>query len=347
MAFQMPPDAKAERRTRISGWVTFGVTIVFLGLLAYLGYVAWEGSRQLTDAPNHSTDCRTPATFSWAYEAINYDIETDASLAAEDDPKTCASQGAAAGDALLGADDIGLAGWYVPSGGGDGPAGPTVVLAHGWGSNKSYLLDRAAILHDTYNLLIVDFRNHGQSGEALTTQGVREAKDLRAVIDWLETNKAPDRIAVLGVSMGGASALNEAAADERVDAVIVESTHATLANAIRARLDRSGYPLSMPGSWAVLLGGLMRTGEDFSSADPVQAIARLDGRPVLVINGAQDGSIGATDADDLHAAATEAGSTSELRVCERAGHAESAEECPHGYREWVLGFLERALAPSG
>jgi uncharacterized protein len=344
MAFQLPPDPKTERRTRITGWVTFAVMALLVALIAYLGYVAYEGSRQLTDAPSDSADCRTPAAFEWAYEAINYDIETDAALLAEPDPHDCAEQGTAAGDALTGPGDVGLAGWYVPAATDIGPAGPTVILAHGWGSNKSTLLDRAAILHDTYNLVLFDFRNHGQSERSATTQGVREAGDLRAVVDWLETAKAPDQIAVLGVSMGAASALSEAAGDERIDVVIAESVHATLANASQARLERSGYPLAMPGSWAVLLGTLIRTGEDVSSVDPLQSIERLDGRPVLLISGGMDGSIGPNDAEDLRDAAAEAGSPVNLRVCEAAGHGEALETCPEEYAGWVLGFLERELA---
>ena len=320
--------------------------LLFLILLAYLGYVAYEGSRQLTDAPNDTADCRTPALLGWEYEAINYDIETDAGLEAEPDPEDCAAQGARAGDALTGPGGIRLAGWYVPSASGSGPTGPTVVIAHGWSSNKSNMLDRAAPLHDAYNLVIVDFRNHGQSEAASTTQGVREAGDLLAVIDWLEETKGPEQIALLGVSMGGATVLNEADDDERIDAVIVESTHATLANATQARLDNSGYPLSLPGSWAILLGTLIRTGEDVSAADPVQAIERLDERPVLIITGGQDGSIGANDADDLLAAAEEAGSPAELHVCADAVHAESDQTCPDEYAGWVLGFLERSLVPA-
>jgi pimeloyl-ACP methyl ester carboxylesterase len=235
----------------------------------------------------------------------------------------------------------------VPSAAGTGPTGPTVVITHGWSSNKSNMLDRAVPLHDTYNLVIFDLRNHGQSEAAPTTQGVREAGDLKAVIDWLQATKGPDQIALLGVSMGGATVLNEADSDERIDAVIVESTHATLANATQARLDNSGYPLSMPGSWAILLGTLIRTGEDVSSADPVQAIARLDERPVLIISGGQDVSIGANDADDLLAAAEEADTPVELHICDAAVHAESNKTCPDDYVGWVLGFLERALAPAG
>jgi pimeloyl-ACP methyl ester carboxylesterase len=256
----------------------------------------------------------------WTYESINYDIAADAALQAEPDPTTCAAQGEPAGDHLTSFDGTRLAGWYVPAGNGSGPEAPTVVLAHGWGGNKSNMLDRAAVLHDAYNLVFFDFRNHGQSQAAATTQGVREADDLRAILDWLESRKAPDRIALLGESMGGASALNEAAGDQRVDALIIESTHATLANAAQARLDTSGYPLSMPGSWAILLGTLVRTGEDVTAADPIQSIAELDERPVLLIYGANDTSIGPDDAEDMLTAATDAGSPAELHVCDAAAH---------------------------
>jgi pimeloyl-ACP methyl ester carboxylesterase len=317
-----------------------------VALVTYFAYVGYEGSRQLTDAPAPSANCRTPSVFGWTYEAVNYDIATDEALAAELDQGTCSRQGAPPGDAVQAADGVSLAGWYIPAGNGSGPTDPTVVIVHGWGSNKSDMLDRAAILHDRYNLLLVDLRNHGQSGEAATTQGVREARDLRAMIDWLEGSKGPQSIAVLGVSMGGATAVAEADRDARVDALIIESTHATLANAAQARLEVAGYPLAMPGSWAILLGSLMRTGEDVSSADPVQGVERLDDRPLLLIHGAGDAAAGPTAADDLYAAATEAGSPTELQVCPAGGHGDSDKACPEEYPGWVLGFLERVLAPA-
>jgi uncharacterized protein len=347
MSFELPSDPRTERRTRITQWVSFAVAALLVALIAYLGYVGYEGSRQLTDPPSDSTDCRTPAVSGWPYEAINYPVETDAELQAEAEPKDCTRQGAAAGDALTAFDGTRLAGWYIPSASGSGPAGPTVVMVHGWGSNKSAMLDRAAILHDAYNLVIVDLRNHGQSEAAPTTQGIREARDVEAVVDWLESAKAPDWIALFGVSMGGVTALNEADDDPRIDAVILESTHATIANAAQARIDAAGYPLSLPGSWAVLLGTLVRTGEDVSSADAVQAIARLDERPVLIISGGQDEAIGENAATELLAAAEEAGSRAELHVCEEAGHASALDTCPGAYPDWVLGFLERALASAG
>jgi pimeloyl-ACP methyl ester carboxylesterase len=347
MPYELPPDPRTERRARISRWVSFIVAALLIALIAYLGYVGYEGSSQLAEPPNPSADCRTPAAFGWTYEAINYDVTTDAELIAEADPQNCTREGAPAGIALASTDGISLAGWYIPAGNGSGPTAPTVILSHGWGSNKSNMLDRAAFIHDQYNVVIFDYRNHGQSSDGVTTQGVLEQADLRAVIDWVSTAKAPEQIAVFGVSMGGAIAASQADRDERVDAVILESTHATLATAIQARLDRSGYPLSMPGSWAILLGGLVRTGQDMSAADPIQAVARLDGRPLLLIYGGADDAIAPNDAEEMLAAAEAAETPAELHVCEAAEHAKSWEACASDYGSWVLGFLQRTIGPTG
>lgn len=344
--YELPRDPSTARRERISRWIGFAFAAALVVLVAYFGYVGYEGSRQLTDPPNRTGDCRTPADLGWAYQAINYDATGDATMVSPDAPADCDAARAEAGDQVKAPDGIRLAGWYVPAANGDASA-PTIVLAHGWGSSKSDMLDRAAPLHDRYDLVLFDFRNHGQSDPATTTQGVAEASDLRAIIDWLVTASGEERIGVLGVSMGGASALAEGARDDRVDAFAIESTHATIGDAAEARIARAGYPLALPGSWAVLLGSLLRTGQDISSVDPLVTITALDERPVLVVAGGRDDSMGADDPQRLEAAARGAGSPVELHVCEAAGHAESAGACPQDYAAWVVGFFDRVFPPSG
>ncbi|MGH2418840.1 MAG: hypothetical protein ACRDFY_10945, partial [Candidatus Limnocylindria bacterium] len=126
MPYELPPDPSTERRARLTRRVSFAFAALLVALVAYLGYVGYEGSRQLTDAPSPTADCRTPATMGWDYEAIGYDIATDAELATEIDPGACARQGSPAGDAVR-VDEVALAGWYIPAAGGAGPSGPTVV----------------------------------------------------------------------------------------------------------------------------------------------------------------------------------------------------------------------------
>lgn len=342
-----PPPQPLTRRSRVTQQVTFLFAALLVVLVAYFAYVGYEGSRQFTEAPAPSADCRTPATMGWEYEAVNYDQAGDLALAEEPDPTNCTARGAPAGDEVTGPGDVGLAAWYIPAANGAGASAPTVVVVHGWGSSKHDMLARAAVLHDAYNLLIPDLRNHGQSGDAQTTQGVREAADLQAMIDWLEAEKAPTAVAVLGVSMGGVTALAQANRDERIAGVVIESTHATLANAIQARLEGAGYPLPLPGSWAILLGSLMRTGVDASSVDPLLGVQRLDERPLQLVYGGADRSIGPDDATTLQSAADEAGSAVDLAMCEAAGHADSLEVCPELWSEAVLGFLERVIGPGG
>jgi pimeloyl-ACP methyl ester carboxylesterase len=346
MAFELPDEPGAARRAAIGRWVTFAVAVILIILLAYLAYLGYTGSARLADAPAPSADCRTPAVANgWTYEAINYEASTDAALADFPDPANCPRQGDRAGGGLTTSDDIRLAGWYIPAGNGMGPTGPTVILAHRYEGNKSTMLAQAALLHDDYNLVLFDFRNHGQSSGDQTTQGTREQQDVRTVVDWLDRHKGPRQIALLGVGMGAVSALAESIADDRIAAVIMDSAQATAAGAIQAGLDSEGYPLALPGSWAILLGSLLRTGEDISAVDPVPRVARYGSRPLLIIEGGRDDLIGPSDADDLLAAAREAGVDARLETCRRAKHAESVEACAGEYRDWVLGFLSRSLAP--
>lgn len=343
MPFEVAADDTSARGAAIGRWVSLALAVALLLVLIYLVIVGWFGSEQLAEPRDPSTDCTTPAAMGWSYEAINYPLSTDDALAEQTDTRRCTAFGATAGGDLLTSDGAALAGWYIP-GGGVGPTGPTVVLAHDHGANKSAMLGIAELLHDDYNLVLFDFRNHGQSSGTPTTGGFREQGDLRAVIDWLETNKAPRAIAVLGESMGGAAAAREAMTDSRVAAIILDSTHATLANALQARLDRAGLPLSLPAAWSILMGGLVRTGQDMSSVDPLQTVERYGERPLLIIAGGADDAIGPEDPQKLLGAARDGGADAQLQVCAGAGHAESAETCRDDYAGWVLGFLQRAFA---
>jgi pimeloyl-ACP methyl ester carboxylesterase len=343
--YELPEETSTDRRRLIWRWVSIGLVALLAGLLAYLAYVGFAGSAQAVEPPSPSRDCRTPAiAYGWTYEVINYDPGNDLALRTLDDPTDCSVQLAPAGDALVTSDGIGLAGWYIPAASEVGEDGPTVVLVHDYGGNKSSMLATAAILHDRYNLVLFDLRNHGQSLSTSSTAGLLERLDVRAVIDWLEARKHPTTIGLLGVGMGGAAAINEAVVDSRVDALVLDSTHATLANAIQARLEQQGYPLSLPGAWAVLFGGLVRTGQDMTAADPVQVAERYGAdRPLLVIGGGQDRLIGSHDTQEIADAALGGGSDVQMQTCEPAGHDQSIEACSDDYRSWVLGFFDGAL----
>ena len=125
------------------------------------------------------------------------------------------------------ADDVRLAAWYLP-----GTNGAAVVLLHGAGSTRSDALDQAVVLHrNGFGVLLLDARGHGESSGTAMDFGWYGDLDIAAAVDHLLTIDAvePDRIGVLGLSMGGEEAIGGAAAHDAIRAVVAEGATARTA----------------------------------------------------------------------------------------------------------------------
>lgn len=328
-------------------WVLAGVGVLILVALGiYTTYVGVVGSDVFVHESN-VTDCRTPMQrYGWSYEAINYDLADDARLAtANPDLLKCHDQGTPAGDEVVSSDGIHLAGWYIPATSGIGPTGPTVLILPGWKSNKSEVVKYAVPFHDDYNVVVMDLRNQGRSTPAETTLGLREQRDVEAMVDWLTRTKGPTWIGAMGNSMGAATTLAAAASDPRIRAVVVDSAHAQVVTSIGNILETErGHP-SLPGAPAIVVGASLRVGADVTSVDPVRTIVRMGDRPVLLTHGTAD-LIDRPDQSaevNLHAA-LDAGIPVELRYCEGAGHGAVIERCPAEWGRWVTEFFASAVA---
>jgi uncharacterized protein len=321
------------------------MVLVALVTLAYFGYMAIEASHRLVNRHTRNEDCRTPSHLGIAYQAINYDYLPEAEVAARAvDSTECVATGNAPGDDLVSSDGVRLAGWYVPAASGIGLDGPTIVVTHGWSNNKSGVLETLSVMHAEFNVVLFDLRNHGQSEHSQTTQGINEQRDLAAVLDWLEATKGPEIVVLWGQSMGGHTAVNVAADDPRVDALILDSTHSRLSVPLANRIERDGYPFGGASALATALGAWVRTGVNVFSDDPITAIDDLGSRPVLILHAGADDTIPLEDAESLRDAAAAAGVDVRLEVCGEAGHADLIETCPDDYQRWIDEFLGEVIA---
>lgn len=104
---------------------------------------------------------------------------------------------------------------------------PHVVLLHG-GSLTAHTWDMAALLmRQRYHLIALDQRGHGDSGWTPDDQLDRDNSDLmledaRAFIEHLAAGEGVERLALVGMSMGGINAVRYAARHpQRLDAVVV------------------------------------------------------------------------------------------------------------------------------
>jgi pimeloyl-ACP methyl ester carboxylesterase len=323
-------DGRRSRRARQAAGLV-GL-LAFTGLAAYAAVVGALGSDALIH-PKPDPDCLTPP---WIYEAINYSIG--------DDAQVCSDHVGTAGDQVITSDGVRIGGWYIPAANGVGASGPTVVLVHGWHANKSEVLKYAVPFHPTFNVVAFDQRGGGRSSMSETTSGLREKLDLEAVIDWLERTKHPVHIAVMGNSMGGATAVLAAAEDQRIEALILDSTHAHISEVLAQTLELEDGVPAFPGAPAILAGISARTGLDLLDSDPALAIPALGHRPLLIIHGTAD----ANDLPERSAAvnysvAQAAGVPVELHMCPDATHGKVIDKCPTEWGRWSIQFLDRAF----
>jgi dienelactone hydrolase len=120
-----------------------------------------------------------------------------------------------------GAGGVKLAGWYAPS-----RNGAAIVLLHGHGGNRQSVASRAVELARAgYGVLLFDLRAHGVSGGRRFACGEEAINDVLAAVRFLgrQTNVGPGRVGIMGVSAGGALALQAAARLATVRAVAVVS----------------------------------------------------------------------------------------------------------------------------
>ena len=102
--------------------------------------------------------------------------------------------------ALVASDGVRLTGWYMPL----ADARGTVLFCHGNAGNISYLLDVAAGAHALgLGCLLFDYRGYGQSDGVPSEEGTY--RDAAAAWDYLvaEAGVPPERIVVIGRSLGG------------------------------------------------------------------------------------------------------------------------------------------------
>jgi fermentation-respiration switch protein FrsA (DUF1100 family) len=236
-------------------------------------------------------------------------------------------------------DGLTLRGWYMPT-----HNGAVIVFVHGHGGNRGAMLaDAEIVVAQGYGALLYDTRNAGESEGDLTTFGLLEVLDVGGAVDFALAQPQVKQVALFGHSMGGGIVLMAGARLPQVRAVVAESAFSSLedniANGVR---HLTGLP-PFPFAPLVVFFGQREAGMDIRQARPIDDIAALSPRPVLVIHGQLDETIPVANAHALYAAAQ---APKELYLLPEAGHDELAHSGGADYRARVLSFLDRYLLQS-
>jgi pimeloyl-ACP methyl ester carboxylesterase len=157
----------------------------------------------------------------------------------------------------------------------------TLVYLHGIADNRSSAVGPIQRFGSRgFDVVAYDSRAHGESDGDACTYGFYEKQDLRRVLDTV----APGPIVLLGASLGAAVALQQAAEDARVSAVVAAETFSDLRTVGTERA---------PFFWTLgVIARAFQLAEQqgrfvVDAASPVAAAAKITA-PVLLIHGELD-----------------------------------------------------------
>jgi uncharacterized protein len=240
-------------------------------------------------------------------------------------------------------DGVVLRGWKIRP---PNPNGDWILLFHGISDNRTGVLGQATfLLQHKYSVVMMDLRAQGESGGTIVTYGWKERYDTVAITKALCSTEHVRHLGALGVSLGAAIALQSAAVEPRIEAVVAEDPFASLRE---VSYDYAGLHLSpllgrtlfRPATITALYQIARSGGFSPDEVSPEKAVA-VRAFPVLLICGTRDRIIPCRHAKRIYYAAR---GPKELWAVRGAGHAAALGTDPAGYERRVISFFESSFA---
>ena len=211
----------------------------------------------------------------------------------------------------------------------------TIVLFHGFGGEKSSMLDKSAIFSNLgYNTFLVDFMGSGGSEGNQTTIGFFEAAQVRSCVDYL-TAKGEKNIFLFGTSMG-AVAIMKAISDFdcKPTGIILECPFGSMYKTVCARFKTMNAPTFPMASLLVFWGGVQNGFWAFGH-NPT-GYARKINCPTLLLYGRQDEKVSKAEIDEIFA---NLNGHKQLKIYENAGHENYLTKYKNEWTQDIQQFL--------
>jgi len=235
-------------------------------------------------------------------------------------------------------DGVTLRGWYIPC----ENSVKTIIICSGANGSLDADVQVAPWLHEAeFNVLLYNWRAHGQSEGRIVTLGFNERYDLIAAVEFVKSQGA-ERIGVLGFSMGGTVAIDTAAVYEDINAIVADSPFVTIVSAVAGGLIERGLHKDLAYAVArlLLITACVRTQLNLFEIDVTHWIKRIAPRPLLLIFGEQDVIVPRAESD---LAFTQAREPREIWRVPEATHRAIQVQQPEEYRRRIIEFFTQHL----
>jgi pimeloyl-ACP methyl ester carboxylesterase len=232
-------------------------------------------------------------------------------------------------------------GWFFPG----RNTAPTVILSHGYLSNREELLTLVIALQEhQYNVFVFDFSGHG-SNKHLTTLGYRETLELQAAINAIAARNDVDRtrFGIWGTSLGAYAAASAAAADPRVRAIALDSVYNDPMDFLDLQVKNSGLNV-LPFTPTLCRWAFRLLNFSGRKTPPLsERLSALPGVAKLFILANDKRALGASTADLFLKAAQ----PREQASVSKSNYAAMNSDDKHNYENVVVQFFLENLPPAG
>ena len=235
-------------------------------------------------------------------------------------------------------DGLKLVGWFVPA-----QNGAVILMQHGYKSTRKELLNEAEMMvRHGYGILLTTVRAHDHSEGEMITFGMNEVNDLEAWYHYLLTRDDvdPEKIGILGNSYGGMLAIQFAAQNENIKAVVASCAFSSLNDTVETSVEYFTDLPAFPFAPLIVFWAEQETGFKTEDIDATQWIAQISPRPVFLMQGGADVVISAESGQRLYDAA---GEPKELWFDPDLGHVEFDKERAVEFEQRVAAFFDRYL----
>jgi pimeloyl-ACP methyl ester carboxylesterase len=237
-------------------------------------------------------------------------------------------------------DGLKLSSWFVPQ---KKKSHGTIIYLHGVGDCKIAGVAFARFIYEKgFNIFLYDSRNHGESEGYYCTYGFYEKHDVSSVITYLQSRKdiKIGNIGLFGTSMGAAVAIQAAAIDHRIAAVVSEGSFSTLRTIF---VDYQKRFIKLP--WHFLRNIALLQSQKMANfkarlVAPIEDVKRVH-VPILIVHGKNDSFIKSSYSKMLYNAAHE---PKQLVIIEGADHNDVWEVGGLVYGNSVCSFFKKHLA---
>lgn len=157
-------------------------------------------------------------------------------------------------------DGINLSGWYLENNIDDTIVNPkgTVIMFHGHAASKSGMIGEAQAFYRLgYNVLMVDFRAHGESSGNTCTIGYYESRDVKAAYDYI-AKQGEKNIVLWDTSLGASTIIKAIHDNDGVNPakVILEMPFGSLYGAVQDTMRNNHIPVQPASLLLTFWGGV-------------------------------------------------------------------------------------------